>query len=247
MIKTLAVASSFAVLATSVSAEPTHVMVRALAQDAKFIGDHTGGVQVTLSDAKTGKVLAKGLIRGGTGDTPRIMKAPRVRGAQLADSDTAGFEATLDLVRPTLVRIDALGPLGKPDSAVRVSSSLWVIPGRDISGDGVVLTFPGLVVEPTATLEADGVMRLHAKISPMCGCPIEAGGLWDAATYAVHATLLNRDRPIAEASLAFTGRTGEYAGSFPKPVDGHYTVRFVATDSKTSNVGVASRPIVVGR
>jgi len=40
-------------------AQPTHVMVRALALDAKFIGDHTGGADITLTDARTGKVLAR--------------------------------------------------------------------------------------------------------------------------------------------------------------------------------------------
>ena len=247
MIKILTLAASIALLTSTALAEPTHVMVRAQAQDAKFIGDHMGGVQVTLTDARTGKVLAKGLTHGGTGDTPRIMKAPRVRGGQVADAETAGFQATLDLAEPTLVRIQGVGPVGKPASSVEVSSTLWVIPGRDIIGDGVVLAFPGLVVEPAATIEADGMMHLHAKISPMCGCPIDAGGLWDAANYAVHATLLLRGKPVAEASLTFAGRTGEYAGSLPKPAEGAYAVQFVATDAKTSNAGVVTQSIKVGR
>jgi hypothetical protein len=247
MIKSLTFAVSLALLASSALAEPTHVMVRAQAQDAKFIGDHTGGVQITLTDARTGKVLAKGLTRGGTGDTPRIMKAPRVRGAQLTDADSAGLDAVVDISEPTLLHIQAVGPVGKAASSIEVSSTLWVIPGRDIVGDGVVLTFPGLVVEPGASVEADGLIHLQAKISPMCGCPIDAGGLWDAANYAVRATLLRRGKPYAETSLAFTGRTGEYAGSLQKPADGHYTVRFVATDAKTPNAGVVTQAIKVGR
>lgn len=247
MVKSLVLAATFALLAPAALAEPTHVMVRAQAQDAKFIGDHVGGVQIILTDARTGKILAKGLTRGGTGDTPRIMNAPRVRGAKLTDGQTAGFDAVVDISEPTLLRVQAVGPVGKPASSVEVSSTLWVIPGRDILGDGVVLTFPGLVVEPAAALEADGLIYLQAKISPMCGCPIDAGGLWDAANYAVHATLLRRGKPFAETSLAFTGRTGEFAGSLQKPADGHYTVRFVATDSKTANAGVAVRAIEVRR
>lgn len=69
----LTLAASIALLGRPALAEPTHVMVRAQAQDAKFIGDHMGGVQVTLTEARPGKVLAKGPIRGGTGDTTRIM------------------------------------------------------------------------------------------------------------------------------------------------------------------------------
>ncbi len=39
----LILAVSLALLAPPALAEPTHVMVRAQAQDAKFIGDHVGG------------------------------------------------------------------------------------------------------------------------------------------------------------------------------------------------------------
>ena len=241
--KTLALAISAAFLASAVMAEPTHVMVRAQAQDAKFIGDHMGGVQITLSDAQTGKVLAKGLIKGGTGDTARIMKTPKVRSMQITDGETAGFQATLDLSEPTLVRVDAAGPLGKPASTIKVSSTLWVIPGRDIVGDGLVLTFPGLVVEPTANADADGLLHLHAKISPMCGCPIDASGLWDAANYSVRATVLQGGKPLQEVNLAFTGQTGEYAAALPTPAKGQYRVRFVATDTKTSNAGVVTQKV----
>lgn len=47
-----------------------------------------GGVEVALTDARTGMVLAKGLPKGGTGDTPRMMRAPRQRGVMLSDRDT---------------------------------------------------------------------------------------------------------------------------------------------------------------
>ncbi|MEO6379893.1 MAG: hypothetical protein ABIO37_17860 [Caulobacteraceae bacterium] len=244
MIKILS-AAFVLLLGTSAAAEPTRVMVRAQAQDAKFIGDHMGGVEITLTDAKTGKVLAKGLTKGGAGDTPRIMRTPRSRRDQIADAATAGFETTLDLTEPTLIRADAAGPIGKPRSSIKVSSSLWVIPGRDVLGDGWVLAFPGLVIEPTATVAADGVLQLQAQVSLMCGCPIEAGGLWDAANYKVSATLLQRGKIISQTALTFTGRTGEFAATTPRPRSGRYIVRVVATDTKTSNAGVVEQPIRV--
>ena len=240
MFKVLAFAASLALFAGPALAEPTHVMVRAQAQDAKFIGDHMGGVQVTLSDAHTGKVLAKGLIKGGTGDTARIVKAPRLRGAQISDAETAGFDAVVDIAEPTLVRVDAVGPIGKPASSIKVASTLWVVPGHDITGDGLVLTFPGLVVEPSSSVDADGQLRLLAKISPMCGCPIDASGLWDAANYSVHATLLLRGKTVQDVALAFTGKTGEYAAALPNPGRGQYAVRFVAADVKSLNAGVTT-------
>lgn len=87
----------------------------------------------------------------------------------LTDPSAAGFEAVLDLKKPTLVRADAVGPVGKPDSAIKVSSTQWILPGRDIVGDGWVLNFPGLVIEPTTSVSPDGALRISAKVSLMCG------------------------------------------------------------------------------
>lgn len=48
------------VAAAPASAQPTHIVVRAIAKDAKFIGDSMGGVRITLSDAHSGRRLAQG-------------------------------------------------------------------------------------------------------------------------------------------------------------------------------------------
>lgn len=247
MIKSLAFAATLALLPPAALAEPTHVMVRAQALDAKFIGDHMGGVEITLTDARTGALLAKGLTRGGTGDTLRIMRAPRQRGEALSDKDTAGFDAVLDLRQPTLVRADGVGPMGKPGAAIHVSSTLWVVPGRDVTGDGLVLSFPGLVIEPTAAPAADGTLQVTAKVTPMCGCPIEAGGLWDAASYSIEATLMKGPRVLAHAPLRFTGRTSEYEAALPATAPGRYTLRVVATDAKTPNVGMVEQDVRILR
>lgn len=247
MNRSLAFAAALVLLASAARAEPTHVTVRAQALDAKFIGDHMGGVDVTLRDARTGAVLAKGLTKGGTGDTSRIMRASRQRGVALSDKDTAGFEAVLDLKQPTLVRADAVGPIGRPGASIRVSSSLWIIPGRDVTGDGWVLTFPGLVIEPVATPSADGELKIMAKVTLMCGCPIEAGGLWDASNYRVDAVLMKGQRVIAEIPLNFTGRPNEFWASLPAPTPGRYRLRLVAADTKTPNAGVVEQDVRVPR
>lgn len=244
--KPLAFAAALALLAPLASgaqAEPTRVMVRAQSLDAKFIGTAMGGVEVTLSDARTGAMLAKGLTQGGTGDTDTIMRTPHSRGAALADAKTAGFEAVIEIDRPTLVRAEAVGPAGKPASAVTVSSSQWVLPGRHVLGDGWTLVFPGLVIEPVATPAEDGTLKVSAKVTLMCGCPIEPGGLWDAANYAVEASLLSGDRIVARAPLSYAGTTSQFAGALPKAAPGRYTLRLVATDAKTPNAGVVEQAV----
>ena len=243
MIKFLATAAAISLLANAAHAEPTRVMVRALAADAKFIGDQMGGVKVTLSDAATSRVIARGLIKGGTGNTTRIMKTPRVRGAPISDVDTAGFEAVLDIKEPTLVRVDAEGPVGKPGASIRVSSTQWVLPGRHVGGDGWILTFPGLVIEPQ-TAAGDGAgLKVEAKVSLMCGCPIEPGGLWDANGYTVEATLRKGPRTVARTTLNYAGTASQFAGRFSTVPRGRYTLRVVASDARSSNAGVSEMSV----
>lgn len=224
-------------------AEPTRLMVRAHSADAKFVGDGTGGVDVTVSEAATGKVLAKGKITGGTGDTKVIITTPHARGTRLTDDKTAGFEATIDIAKPTLVNVSARGPLGKPAAAITVTSSLWMLPGRDVLGDGLVLDFPGLFVDPTATPEAGG-LKIAAKVGLMCGCPIEPGGIWAAENYAIEASLLSAGKVVASAPLAYAGAASQFAGSLKAP-PGRYVLRVVAADAKTPNAGVVEQPVEV--
>ena len=226
-------------------AEPTHVMVRAQALDAKFIGTHMGGVKIVLRDAATGAVLARGVTAGETGDTAVIVRRPRERGMAVTAADTAGFDAVLDISKPTLVRAEAVGPVGKPASAITVSSSLWVLPGRNIGGDGWVLTFPGLVVEPTARTDSDGSLQVSAAVTLMCGCPIEPGGVWDAASYTVEASLLRDGRPVARSPLTYAGKASQFTGRLAAPAAGAYVLRVTASDSKTLNAGVVEQKVKV--
>ncbi len=225
-------------------AEPTRLMVRAHSGDAKFIGDGVGGVDVTLTEAATGKALAKGRITGGTGDTKLIISTPHTRGMRLTDEKTAGFEAVLDIAQPTLVNVTARGPLGKPAAAITVTSSLWMLPGRHVLGDGLVLEFPGLTVEPTATPSPEG-LKVAAKVAPMCGCPIEPGGLWAAENYAIEASLLAAGKVVVTTPLAYAGAAGQFAATLPKAPAGRYTLRVTAADSRTPNAGVAEQPVEV--
>ena len=235
---------AFATIGGMVHAEETRVTIRARAVDAKFIGDQMGGVQITLTDVQSGTVLAKGLTKGGTGDTDRIMRKPAERWTALADAKTAGFEAVLDLQRPTQVRADAFGPVGKPASAIQVTSTMWLLPGHHVTGDGWVLAFPGLVIEPAPVPTAAG-LKLSAKISLMCGCILEPGGLWDANGYQVEASLLRDGQPASRAALAYAGEPSLFAATLPRVPAGTYTLRIVAADARTANAGVIEQIVQI--
>lgn len=132
-------------------AEETPITVRVLSLDAKFIGDSMGGARVTLRDADTGELLAEGVTAGSTGDTGRLMQAPRERGAVLATPGSAAYETILDLDRPTRIEITAHGPLGQLQSAVSSSTTRWVLPGKGLAaGNGVVLELAGFAVDVLA-------------------------------------------------------------------------------------------------
>ncbi len=228
----------------SAQAETTHVMIRAKSLDAKFIGAHTGGVEVTLSNARTGALLSRGLITGGTGDTPRIMQAPRSRDGAISDAATAGFDAVLDLAEPTLVRAEAKGPLGRPASVITVTSMMWILPGHDVAGDGWELTFPGLVIEP-AVSKGPSTLTVSANVTMMCGCPISPGGVWDAGRFSVDAVVLDHGKMVGKSALSYAGKASQFAADLPPLKPGHYTLRLVASEAGTPNVGVVEQPLDV--
>jgi hypothetical protein len=127
-------------------AAETRVMVRARTKDAKFIGTSMGGALVVIRKADTGEILASGLTSGGTGDTKRIMSDPHVRGAQITDPSTAGFEAKIDLAEPTFVTVEVSGPMGQRQSAAKATVQTWLIPGKNVGGDGLMVEIPGFAV-----------------------------------------------------------------------------------------------------
>lgn len=126
---------------------PTTLLVRAKAKDAKFIGSSIGGARIIVREAASGKILADGFTEGSTGNTQRIMQEPHTRGKQLSEPGTAVFRATLDIEEPIFVTVEGYAPWNKPQARVKTETQLWLIPGKDITGDGLVLEFPGFVVE----------------------------------------------------------------------------------------------------
>ena len=234
------------------AAAPTDLVIRVISEGGKFVGTSMGGAEIIVRDVRSGEVLARGRTAGSTGDTVRIM-AGGPRGTPLADDATAVFTARIDVAEPTLVEVEAYGPLAQPQAAVRVTTQRWIVPGRAATpGDGWVLELPGLVVdlvEPAASQRgAPGTsMELAANVALMCGCPIEPGGIWDAARYDVRATIRRDGEPAGEVRLSYGGRTGHFTGAFPAEKAGVHVVTVTAVDTKTGATGVDATSIVIPR
>ncbi|WP_017667078.1 hypothetical protein [Sandarakinorhabdus sp. AAP62] len=189
-------------------AVPTPVTVRVLSQGAKFIGTGMGGVDVVVSDAATGTPLAHGRIEGGTGDTARIMNG-NPRGTPVADAQSAGFSAVIDIAEPRRVNVMVRGPLKPAGTIVSVLSSYWLIPGQPVVGDGWVVELPGLAL----TARRDGG-QVVADVSMLCGCPIAPGTLWDEKRFEVKAWVGSAVGGSA-VPLKWAGQTGRFAAAVP--------------------------------
>ena len=240
----LALAAPFALSAQE--AVPTRLVVRAVAADAKVIGSGVGGVQVTVTDAVTGEVLAEGVQRGGTGDTEAIMRQPHPRGTDVYGGEgTAAFTAELPLEGPTRVRVTAEGPLDAPEaSRQQAATTLWMIPGRHVEGEGLVLELHGFLVEVLDVQGEEKVLDVSARIRMMCGCPTRPDGLWDSDRYRIRARLLHRGEVVAESPMEFGGETSVFRASLPAgDVTGSATLEVLVTDTERANVGYARRPV----
>lgn len=224
----------------------TRVVVRARTKDAKFIGTSMGGAQVVIRRADTGEVLASGTTSGGTGDTTRIMVEPHVRGKRITDDATAAFEARLELAEPTFATIEVTGPLGQPRAAAQATVQSWLLPGRHVTGDGIVVEIPGFAVRVEAPRARDIVRReagaatvpIGATVVMMCGCPTTPGGMWDAARYEVRAVVKRDGRPAGDFALAPGPAASSFVGTLTAGEPGTYEVTVSAFDPATGNAGV---------
>lgn len=220
----------------------TDVMVRVVSQDAKVLHDGVGGARVTIRDAETGEVLSEGIQQGSSGDTDLIMRTPRERSASVYDTpETAGYKATLELERPTEVEIEAEGPLDIPHAMQRASTTMLLVPGQDVLGDGIVLTLHGFIVEvlqPGNGAAAGEKISVRARVRMMCGCPITPGGLWDADEITVTARLVREGEVIEEELLRYAGEASIFEGMLERPGTGPFELQVLATDAEEANFGV---------
>jgi hypothetical protein len=227
----------------------TKLLVRVTAHDAKIIGSGVGGARVTVRNAHTGETLAQGVQQGSTGNTDKIMREPRKRGATVFDTEgAAGYVAEIRLDRPSVVEIVAEGPLGTPHAMQRATKTLLVVPGQHVLGEGIVIELLGFTVAleaPTSGAQAGQSFEVRANVTMLCGCPTEPGGLWDANDIEIVARAVRNGTVVFEGPLSFAGTTSTYTGAVALFDPGEYQLQVLAMDPKTGNFGMAAQDIVV--
>ena len=228
------------------AAIPTTVTVRAVSHDAKIIGSNVGGAYVIIRDARDGTVLAQGNQEGSTGNTTRIMVTPAHRDSvRYATEGAAAFVATLELHEPTFVDIEAVAPLNTPSTRARASKRMLLVPGENVLGEGIILELNGFTVELTEATAASRSLTVGARVTMLCGCPTEPGGMWDSNRIEVFAHLESGGRLLQKKKMNYAGRTSEYAAVFDSVPSGVYDLRIVASDADRANFGMTTGLAVV--
>lgn len=234
----------------NVWAQETTLTVRAKANDAKFIGTAMAGVQVSVTHAHTGEMLAQGIITGGTGSTETLMEEPIERGEKISNKSAAAFKTALDIEVPTPLNIRVHGPLAGGTTSVDASKSVWLLPGEDITGDGIVFHLYGFVVVSLAPhantkVEAGKELTLQAYVTMLCGCAISSGGMWDADNYKVEAQIWDEDTLIERVPMHIGSEDGVFSATYVPRTSGSYRIIFTVADSDSNNYGAAYTGIAV--
>ncbi|HEY5627368.1 MAG TPA: hypothetical protein VIR79_05445 [Nitrospira sp.] len=239
--------------------KPTTILVRVVAHGAMVLGHEVGGARITITDLATKQILATGIQQGEAGDQNQIMRTPHLMEEPLYSSrPAAAFTTTLELQRPTLVEIAAEGPLAYPASIRRATQNVLLIPGQDLTNDGIVLRLYGYIVQiihpkPGEPLIAKEDVLLRATIHTLSGTPIRPYGDWDSRKIRIYGELIVGERILERIQLFYSSDKGDFEAPFFVPLhkdapDG-ITLRVVAIEvsSGSSGMGDANYPVLTER
>jgi hypothetical protein len=228
--------------------KPTTILVRVVAHGAMVLGQEVGGARVTISEHETKRVLATGVQQGEAGDQNQIMRTPHLMEEPLYSArPSAAFKTTLQLRRPTLVDITAEGPLAYPASMQQASQSVLLIPGQDLTNDGIVLHLFGYIVQIEHPQDGQALMakddvKLRASVRTLSGTLVRPHGDWDSRKIKIYGELLIGDRIVERLQMFYTNETHTFDAPFfvPKPDEAPegIVLRVIATDVATGNSGV---------
>jgi len=239
--------------------QPTKIIVRVVAHGAMVLGSDVGGARITITDVASGEVLATGLQQGEAGDQNQIMRTPRMMDEpQYSARASASFTTTLNLTHPTLVDITAEGPLAYPAAAQRASQRVWLIPGQDMTNDGLVLALHGYIVQiehptPHKPLIARDDVVLRASIRTLSGSLVRPHGDWDSRKIHIYGEVRIGNRVHERLQMFYSGRNAEFEAPFFVPLfndaPNSLTLRVIVADPAGGNFGIgdATFPILIER
>ena len=228
--------------------QPTTILVRVVAHGAMVLGREVGGARVTITDVATKQILATGIQQGEAGDQNEIMRTPRLmEEPHYSSRPAAAFTATFNLLHPTLVEVAAEGPLAYPASSQRASTTVWLVPGQDMTNDGIVLHLYGYIVqiehpESGEPLIAKDDVILRVSVRTLSGTLVRPHGDWDSRKIHIYGELMIGDRVLERLQMFYSSDRAGFEAPFfvPLPNDAPdgITIRVVATDPGGGNFGI---------
>jgi hypothetical protein len=239
--------------------QPTTVLVRVVAHGAMVLGRDVGGARVTITDRTTGQILVTGIQQGEAGDQNQIMRTPHMMEEPIYSTrPSAAFTTTLHLQKPILVEISAEGPLAYPTAMQKTSKTLLLIPGQDLTQDGIILHLYGYLVQieqpkPHEGLIAGDDVKLRASVRTLSGSLVRPHGDWDSRKIHIYGEVLIGDRVVERLQMFYDegSRTFEAPFFVPpwKDVPDGIVLRVIATDHATGNTGMdqANYPVLSER
>jgi hypothetical protein len=149
-------------------------------------------------------------------------------------TETAKFEAVLNISKPTQVLIEAYGPLIPQQATATAMVSAWIFPGEDITGEGIVLELKGIVVDSLASLKdkeikiaevSDGI-EVPFYMDMLNGSPISPNGKmgipWETAGFKVTVQAYYKGKIYyedVETSDKFYVTPSQFQANVPLPKD----------------------------
>ena len=88
-------------------------------------------------------------------------------------------------------------------------------------------------------------ITIRANVALLCGCPIEPGGIWDAARFDVTARIMRDGGDAMTQPLAYAGKTGQFAANVTAAKPGTYSVIVTALDRATDAVGIDRTTFII--
>jgi hypothetical protein len=227
---------------------PTTILVRVVGHGAMVLGKEVGGARVTITDVATKQILATGIQQGAAGDQNQIMRTPRLmEEPHYSSRPAAAFTATLNLLRPTLVEVTAEGPLAHPASSQRASTTVWLIPGQDMTNDGIVLHLYGYIVQIEHPRQGEPLIAkddviLRASVRTLSGALVRPHGDWDSRKIHIYGELMIGERVLERLQLFYNNDRASFEAPFfvPLPQDAPdgITLRVIASDPAGGNFGI---------
>ncbi|WP_106792161.1 hypothetical protein, partial [Aquimarina sp. Aq78] len=205
-----------------------------------------GGAYVIIRNKTNNRILAEGKTVGNTGNTDLIMKTPKERGNLISDEQAAKFLATIDINEPTFINIEIISPFNNKQAQSTVSTELWLIPGKDILGDGIILEIPGFIIDILKPrthhyISLNSIKEkpflVKANIVMMCGCTIRKGGIWNSDEIEVKGILKKDGEYFEDIDMSLV-ETNLFEGNVNLNSAGNYELIIYAYDSKSGNTGV---------